>query len=77
MENITNGIKEKAVLYLRVSSKGQEDNFSLDAQEKLAFEYAEKHNLEIVKKWKGVESAWGKKKKKNFLQMLDYVKANF
>ena len=24
---------EKAVLYLRVSSKGQEDNYSLDAQE--------------------------------------------
>jgi|GEM_PF-848018 len=69
--------KEKAVLYLRVSSKGQEDNFSLDAQEKLAFEYAEKHNLEIVKKWKGVESAWGKVERKNFLQMLDYVKENY
>lgn len=77
MENITNGIKEKAVLYLRVSSPGQKDNFSLDAQEKLAYEYAEKNNLEIVKKWGGVESGWGKVERKNFLELLDYVKENF
>ena len=65
---------EKAVLYLRVSSKGQEDNYSLDAQEKLAMKYAQEHNLEITKKWKGAESAWGKKERKNFMEMLEYVK---
>ena len=32
---------DKTVIYLRVSSKGQEENgYSLDAQEKLAREYA-------------------------------------
>ena len=65
---------EKAVLYLRVSSKGQEDGYSLDAQEKLGKEYAQKHNLEIVRIWRGSESAWGKKKRCRFIQMLDYVK---
>ena len=65
---------EKAILYLRVSSKGQEDNYSLDAQEKLGYEYARKNNLEIVQVWRGAESAWGKKERLNFNQMLDYVK---
>ena len=65
---------EKAVLYLRVSSKGQEDGYSLDAQEKLGKEYAKRNNLEIVRIWKGPESAWKKKKRSRFLQMLDYVK---
>ncbi|WP_428898576.1 recombinase family protein [Parelusimicrobium proximum] len=65
---------EKAVLYLRVSSKGQEDGYSLDAQEKLGLEYAAKNKLEIVKIWKGSESAWGKKERQNFNQMLEYVK---
>ena len=65
---------EKALLYLRVSSKGQEDNYSLDAQEKLGYEYAKKNNLEIVKVWRGAESAWGKKERRNFVQMLEYSK---
>ena len=65
---------EKALLYLRVSSKGQEDNYSLDAQEKLGYEYAKKNNLEIVKVWRGAESAWGKKERRNFGQMLEYSK---
>lgn len=64
----------KALLYLRVSSKGQEDNYSLDAQEKLGYEYAKKNNLEIVKVWRGAESAWGKKERRNFGQMLEYSK---
>jgi DNA invertase Pin-like site-specific DNA recombinase len=54
---------QEALLYLRVSSKGQEDNYSLDAQEKLGIDYACKNNLEIVKIWKGAESAWGKKER--------------
>ena len=49
---MTNNFKEKAVMYLRVSSAKQEDGYSLDAQEKLALEYAKKHNLDVVKKWK-------------------------
>ena len=66
---------QKAVIYLRVSSKGQEENgFSLDAQEKLAIEYATKHRLKVVKIWKGAESAWGKIERQNFSEMLSYMK---
>ena len=65
---------EQALVYLRVSSRGQEDNYSLDAQEKLAISYAQKNNFEIVKVYKGAESAWGKKERRNFTQMLDYAK---
>ena len=66
---------EQAILFLRVSSKGQEDNYSLDAQEKLGRAYAEKNNLSIVKVWKVAESAWvsGKKERKNFIEMTKYV----
>ncbi|WP_413853384.1 recombinase family protein [Candidatus Ruminimicrobium bovinum] len=70
LRKINNNYKEKAILFLRVSSKGQEDNYSLDAQEKLAKQYAQQNNLEIVKIWKVSESAWGKKERKNFLEML-------
>lgn len=65
-----------AVMYLRVSSAKQEDGYSLDAQEKLALEYAQKHCLKVVKVWKVQESAWGKKERKNFTEMLDYLKRN-
>ena len=67
----------RAVIYLRVSSKGQEENgFSLDAQEKMCKEYAEKENLQVVKIWKGAESAWGKIERANFKEMITYVKKN-
>ncbi len=65
----------KTVIYLRVSSKGQEENgYSLDAQEKLAREYAAKKGLEVVKIWKGAESAWGKIERTNFSEMLAFMK---
>ena len=65
---------EQTLVYLRVSSKGQEDNYSLDAQEKLALSYAQRNNFQIVKIWRGSESAWGKKERRNFMQMLEYAK---
>lgn len=72
-KNINNN-KEKAILFLRVSSKGQEDNYSLDAQEKLAKKYVEDHNFQIVKIWKYAETAWKEEKRENFSEMLEYVK---
>lgn len=68
--------QEKAVVYLRVSSEKQEDGFSLDAQEKMALRYAQEHNLVVVKRWKVQESAWGKKERKYFTEMLDFLKRN-
>ena len=70
-----NKISNKAVIYLRVSSKGQEEHgYSLDAQEKMAQEYASRHGLEVVKIWKGAESAWGREERSNFSAMLSFVK---
>lgn len=67
---------ELALLFLRVSSKGQEDNYSLDAQEKLGYAYAANNNnkLKIVKIWRVAESAWDKKERKIFNQMVEYAK---
>jgi site-specific DNA recombinase len=76
-------MSEKAVLYVRVSSEEQETNTSLDSQEKTGRQYAEKNSLEIVKLWRGPESAWRNDSKddsdrirKNFNEMLDYVATN-
>ena len=42
--------KEKTVIYLRVSTKEQEeDGYSLDVQESTSLKYAKNNNLEIVK----------------------------
>ncbi len=76
MVNKENQFQEKAVIFLRVSSIKQEDGYSLDAQEKLARSYAQRNNLQIVKMWKVQESAWGKKERKEFSAMLDFVKRN-
>lgn len=65
--------KEKAVVCCIVSSKWQEDNFSLDVQERLATKYAEEHNLEIVSKIKCIESSWCKNERQCFLNMLKYI----
>jgi site-specific DNA recombinase len=67
------GSLNKAVLYLRVSSKEQENGYSLDAQEKLAVEYARKNNFETVKMYKVSESAY-KTDRKYFNQMINFVK---
>lgn len=75
--------KEKAVLYVRVSTRGQEDNTSLESQEKTGKEYATRHNLEIEKVWRGPESAWkddtkedDERVRKNYIEMLNYVRQN-
>lgn len=65
---------KKALLYVRVSSKEQEkEGYSLDAQEKLGREYAQKRGFEIVKMWKVSESAW-KKERTAFNQLIDRAK---
>ncbi len=50
--------KTKAVMYIRVSSKEQEqEGFSLDAQLKFLSDYARAHNMEVVHTYMDVESA--------------------
>ena len=64
----------QALLYVRVSSKEQEkDGYSLDAQEKLGKEYAQKRGLKIVRMWKVSESAW-KQERIAFNQLIDHSK---
>ena len=62
-----------ALLYVRVSSKAQEDGFSLAAQEKLGHEYSQKKNLKIVKSWKVSESAW-RSERAAFNLLIEYAK---
>ena len=67
---------DKALLYVRVSSKAQEDEgYSLDAQEKLAYQYAAKHSLSITRVWKVSESAW-KENREAFNEMIKYSARN-
>jgi site-specific DNA recombinase len=63
-----------ALLYIRVSSKEQEkEGYSLDAQEKLGYEYAQRKSLKITRSWKVSESAW-KHERTAFNQMVEYAK---
>jgi len=65
---------KKTILFCRVSSKEQEDTgYSLDAQEKLLSDYANKQGFDVVKIFKISESASGKQIRKLFNEMLQYV----
>ncbi len=63
----------KSVIFARVSSKDQEEGHSLDAQVNKALEYAIDHDLQIVKKFKIIESST-KGKRPEFKQMIDFIK---
>ncbi len=66
---------KRCIVYCRVSSKEQEDRgYSLEAQEKLLVQYAEKQNLTVVRVFKITESASGKQIRKTFNEMLSYIK---
>jgi DNA invertase Pin-like site-specific DNA recombinase len=67
----------KAVIYTRVSSRGQEETgYSLPAQEKILREYAQRQSFEIAKVFSISESASGKRQREIFNQMISYVKRN-
>ena len=57
-----------------MSSKEQADEgYSLDSQDKLLKEYAEKHGFEVVKTYRISESASGKQVRKSFMEMMAYA----
>ena len=65
----------KAVIYQRVSSKGQEDGFSPETQIERCREWAHRNNFEVVKCFEGEhESAKSDKNRKRFNEMLKFVK---
>ncbi len=47
----------KAIIYARVSSREQEEGYSLSAQVRLLKEYAGKHGFEVIKEYTDVETA--------------------
>ena len=66
--------KERALIYARVSSKEQEvTGYSLEAQTSMLEEYAERSDLDVVKKYRVSESASGKEIRKVFTEALDYA----
>ena len=67
-------MKNKSVIYARVSSKEQEETgYSLPAQEKLITEYSVRKELEIDKLFSIAESASGAKQRKVFTDMMAYL----
>lgn len=70
-------VKIKSVIICRVSSKEQEETgYSLDAQEKLLQEYADKNIIDVVKIYKISESASGKQARTKFNEILKFVNSN-
>jgi len=65
----------KAVIYARVSSKEQEQGFSIEAQLKVARNYARSHQFEIVQEFAQSESAKAAGRKQ-FGAMLQFLKEN-
>lgn len=65
----------KAVAYVRVSSREQEKGYSLNAQEKLLTHYAKQEGLEIVEYFREAMSA-KKAGRKQFNAMLKYLKTH-
>lgn len=65
---------QKCVIYARVSSREQEETgYSLDAQEKLLTEYAQKLGFTVKRVFRVTESASGKQIRKTFGEMLRYT----
>ncbi|MSU74874.1 recombinase family protein, partial [Candidatus Kaiserbacteria bacterium] len=66
--------KDKCVLYARVSSREQEETgYSLDAQEKLLRQYAEKNGHVVTRVFRVSESASGAKMREEFSKMMRYL----
>lgn len=64
----------KVIIYCRVSSREQEETgYSLDAQEKLLCEHAEKNGFVVAKTYKISESASGKQIRTSFKEMFEFA----
>lgn len=69
-------MKTKALSYCRVSSREQEETgYSLDAQENLLKEYADKKELGVLKTFRISESASGNKARKVFGEMMELLES--
>lgn len=65
----------RAVIYIRVSTKEQEGGFSPETQKEKCFQWAERHEYEIVKCFEGEhESAKSDINRKRFNRMIKFVR---
>jgi DNA invertase Pin-like site-specific DNA recombinase len=64
--------KKGAVLYLRISSKGQEDNFSMETQQSTCAHHCVQAGLQVLAKFQEVASAKTVEHRPQFQIMLDY-----
>lgn len=66
----------KSVIYCRVSTKEQVENFSLGSQEKQCREYAKKNGYEVVKVFVDKGESAKTTDRPEFLRMIDYCRKN-
>ncbi len=65
----------KVVIYTRISSVGQVDNFSLSTQDRTIRDFCQKKGFVIVKEFGNThESAKNDKNRREFNKMLDFVR---
>lgn len=69
-------IQNKAVSLARVSSKSQEDGYSLDAQQKLLDKYCTDNKLRVIYKFRISETASKNEQRTVFKEMLSYIRRN-
>ncbi len=65
-----------AVEFFRVSSEGQREGYSLEAQRDKSAEYIKSLGLKCVNSWSVTESASKELDRKKFFEMLEYVSMN-
>lgn len=66
----------KAVILARVSSKGQEDGYSLDSQVKLMQGYSDNKNMLVAETFKIAESASKSEQRRIFKKAMKYIEDN-
>ncbi len=65
-----------AIIYCRVSSKEQVDNYSLDNQEKICKEYAERNNIQILKIFREEGQSAKTTNREQLIKALAYCQKN-
>lgn len=65
---------KKAIILARVSSREQEEGYSIDAQKDRLIRYCERKNLSVIKSYEIVESST-QGDRKRFMEMINFVKS--
>lgn len=73
VKNVLNVVGNKAVILVRVSSREQEEGYSIEAQLTRLRKYCERRGLEIIKEFIIIESST-RGERENFYEMIDYIK---